>query len=125
MICFIRVQNPFCVELLCAICVLLQAGFLHSCGILADGRLFCWGNNLHNETGSDKLMEPDGLTCSSPAGCGERERVRGEGKGVGRGKGCGERERVWEEGKGVGRGEGCGEKRRGWDALDHSSRVHM
>jgi len=29
----------------------ISAGWLHTCGILADGRMFCWGNNEHGELG--------------------------------------------------------------------------
>lgn len=30
----------------------LSTGWLHTCGVVADGRLFCWGNDEHGELGS-------------------------------------------------------------------------
>jgi len=42
----------------------LSAGWLHTCGILANGTMFCWGNNDHGEMGS--AAEPKVLLDGEP-----------------------------------------------------------
>ena len=31
----------------------IDAGYLHSCGLQGDGRLYCWGSNIYGEVGDD------------------------------------------------------------------------
>ena len=61
----------------------LSAGWLHTCGILADGRLICWGNNDHGEMGhlaEPPLLDEGEPKCESEDGIGSKCHARFMGK---------------------------------------------
>lgn len=45
----------------------ISSGWLHTCGITADGTLYCWGNNRQGQVGRDDLVE-GGIKCSNDRG---------------------------------------------------------
>ncbi|EKX40581.1 hypothetical protein GUITHDRAFT_164639 [Guillardia theta CCMP2712] len=40
-----------------------SGGWLHTCGILANGTMLCWGNNANGELGTPYWNASDGITC--------------------------------------------------------------
>jgi len=59
--CFLRMPSSHW-----ALCVRrwrnISAGWLHTCGITADGTLYCWGNNRDGQVGRGDLVEGS-ITC--------------------------------------------------------------